>query len=242
MVYYSVFDIEGNLTFFNYVRLFEPVYLKMILSSFWYAFLITFFSFIISFPTAYFLTKTKNSQLWILLIILPTWLNLLLKAYAFIGIFSEKGSLNQFLAFIGVGNKQIMFTKFSFIFVGVYIFIPFMILPIYNSIKKIDKSLIYAAADLGATSWRIFHKVMFPLAIAGVRVGVIAVFIPTLSLFMLVRLIAGNRIMTMGTAIEQHFLITEDWGMGATLAVFLMFVMIAIVFFLNNHRKVRGRE
>ena len=95
--YYSFFDIEGNFTFGNYVNFFTPIYLKMTISSFWYAFLITVISLLIGYPTSYLLTKTKHKQLWLLLIILPSWINLLLKAYAFLGIFGAYGSANQFL-------------------------------------------------------------------------------------------------------------------------------------------------
>ncbi|MCR2821630.1 ABC transporter permease [Lederbergia panacisoli] len=236
VVYYSFFDIEGNFTVTNYQKFFTPVYLRMTLSSFWYAFLITAFSLLISYPTAYFLTKTKHRQLWLLLIILPSWINLLLKAYAFLGIFGAYGPANMFLEAVGIGSKQILFTDFSFIFVAVYIFIPFMILPIYNALEKMNPSLVYAASDLGASTWTTFRRVIFPLTLDGVKSGCQAVFIPALSLFMITRLISGNRVITLGTAIEQHFLVTQDWGMGATIAVFLIIAM-AIIMILTGNRK-----
>lgn len=163
VVYYSFFDIEGAFTFENYQKFFTPVYLKMTLSSFWYAFLITFFSLLIAYPTAYLLTKTKHKQLWLLLIILPSWINLLLKAYAFLGIFGTHGAANQMLDFLGIGEQQLLFTDFSFLFVSVYIFIPFMILPIFNALEKLNPSLVDASQDLGASSWTTFKKVIFPL-------------------------------------------------------------------------------
>ncbi|GIN59305.1 ABC transporter permease [Lederbergia ruris] len=236
VVYYSFFDIEGNLTLSNYQKFFTPVYLKMTLSSFWYAFLITLFCLLISYPTAYLLTKAKHRQLWLLLIILPSWINLLLKAYAFLGLFGAYGPANHLLDVIGVGSRQILFTDFSFIFVSVYIFIPFMILPIYNALEKLNPSYIYAASDLGASGWMTFRRVIFPLTLAGVKSGCQAVFIPSLSLFMITRLIAGNRVITLGTAIEQHFLVTQDWGMGSTIAVFLIIAM-AVIMILTGQRK-----
>jgi len=229
IVYYSFFNVEGAFTFENYQKFFTPVYMKMTLSSFWYAFLITLFSLLVSYPTAYLLTKTKHKALWLLLIILPSWINLLLKAYAFIGIFGTYGIVNALFEVVGIGNRQILFTDFSFVFVSVYIFIPFMILPIYNALEKMNPSLIYAARDLGASPWVTFRKVIFPLTIDGVKAGCMAVFIPALSLFMLTRLIAGNRVITLGTAIEQHFLVTEDWGMGSTIAVFLIIIMVVVM-------------
>ncbi|MGM9926119.1 MAG: ABC transporter permease [Bacillus sp. (in: firmicutes)] len=237
VLYFSFVDIEGGFTLANYQKFFTPVYLKMTLSSFWYAFLITGFALLIAYPTAYLLTKTKHKQLWLLLIILPSWINLLLKAYAFMGIFGTYGPINAFLEVIGIGNTQILFTDFSFVFVSVYIFIPFMILPIFNALEKLNPSLVYASLDLGASSWTTFKRVVFPLTLDGVKAGCQAVFIPALSLFMITRLIAGNRVITLGTAIEQHFLVTQDWGMGATIAVFLIIIMFVIMILTGNRKR-----
>jgi spermidine/putrescine transport system permease protein len=229
VIYYSFLDLNDNFTVDNYVKFFSPVYLKMTLSSFWYAFLITAFTLLISYPTAYLLTKAKHKQLWLLLIIVPSWINLLLKAYAFIGIFGAFGPINTLFDLIGIPQQQIMFTDFSFVFVSVYIFIPFMILPIYNALDDLNPSMLDASRDLGANGWKTFQRVILPLTMSGVKTGCQAVFIPALSLFMLTRLIAGNRVITLGTAIEQHFLVTEDWGMGATIAVFLILAMVIIM-------------
>ncbi|WAA14015.1 ABC transporter permease [Fervidibacillus halotolerans] len=237
VVYYSFLDLDGNFTLSNYQTFFTPVYLKMTLNSFWYAFLITAFSLLIAYPTAYLLTKTKYKQLWLLLIILPSWINLLLKAYAFLGIFGTYGFANAMLEVFGIGKKQILFTDFSFIFVSVYIFIPFMILPIFNAIDKLNPSLIDASRDLGSSAWMTFRRVVFPLTIDGVKSGCQVVFIPALSLFMLTRLIAGNRVITLGTAVEQHFLVTQNWGMGATIAVFLIIIMVLIMFLTGNRKR-----
>lgn len=240
ILYYSFIDIDGNFTLANYKKYFTPVYLKMTLNSFWYAFLITAISLLIAYPTAYLLTKTKYKQLWLLLIILPSWINLLLKAYAFLGIFGTYGFANALLEVLGIGPKQLLFTDFSFIFVSVYIFIPFMILPIFNALDKLNPSLVDASRDLGASQWESFRKVIFPLTIDGVKSGIQVVFIPALSLFMLTRLIAGNRVITLGTAVEQHFLVTQDWGMGSTIAVFLVVVMVLFMIITGNSSRKRG--
>ncbi|MDQ0418436.1 spermidine/putrescine transport system permease protein [Croceifilum oryzae] len=236
IVYYSFFNVDGHFTLGNYQKFFTPVYLKMTLSSFWYALLITGISLLIAYPTAYWLTKTKHKQLWLLLIILPSWINLLLKAYAFLGIFGTYGPTNKLLESLGIGTQQILFTDFSFLFVSVYIFIPFMILPIYNALEEMNHSLLDAANDLGASQWTTFRRIIFPLTLDGVKSGCQAVFIPALSLFMITRLVAGNRVITLGTAIEQHFLVTQDWGMGATIAVFLIIAM-AFIMMLTRKRK-----
>ena len=242
ILYYSFFDLSGNLTFDNYVNFFTSTYFTLTISSFWYAFLITFFSLLVAYPTAYFLTKTKHKQLWLLLIIIPSWINLLLKTYAFIGLLGLYGPINAFLEMTGLGQQQLLFTNFSFVFVSVYIFIPFMILPIFNALDKLNPALIDAAHDLGASQWTTFTKVIFPLTINGVKSGIQVVFIPALSLFMITRLIAGNKVITLGTAIEQQFLVTQNWGMGSTIAVFLILFMFLIMMLTSQERKASSNE
>lgn len=237
VVYYSMFDINGTWGLMNYRRFFTPVYLMMALKSVWYAGLITAISLVVAYPTAYAISRARHKQLLLLLTVLPSWVNLLLKAYAFIGLFGTHGPINALLAAVGIGSQQILFTDFSFLFVAVYIFIPFMILPIFNSIDEISPSLIAAAHDLGASQWVTLKRVIFPLSMNGVKAGSRAVFIPALSLFMITRLIAGNRVITLGTAIEQHFLVTQDWGMGSTIAVFLVIAMGLTMAFTDSHGK-----
>ena len=241
IIWKSFFNIEGQFTLENYQTYFTSqnwTYLKMSLNSVLYAGIITVVTLLISYPTAFFLTQLKHKQLWLMLIVLPTWINLLLKAYAFIGIFGQNGSINQFLTFIGVGPQQILFTDFSFIFVASYIELPFMILPIFNVLDDLDPNLINASYDLGANRWETFRRVVFPLSLNGVRSGVQSVFIPSLSLFMLTRLIGGNRVITLGTAIEQHFLTTQNWGMGSTIGVVLI---VAMLFTMWPTKERRGR-
>ena len=271
LLYQSFFDISGNFTLDNYGTFFSSwTYLRMSFNSVLYAAIITLVTLLISYPTAYLLTRLKHKQLWLMLVILPTWVNLLLKAYAFMGIFGQQGGINAFLGFFGIAPMQILFTDFSFIFVASYIEIPFMIMPIFNSLVELDRSLINAARDLGATpwqtltkviipifnvlddldenivnaskdlganDWQTFTKVIFPLSLNGVRSGVQSVFIPSLSLFMLTRLIGGNRVITLGTAIEQHFLTTQNWGMGATIGVVLIVAMIATMWLTKERRQ-----
>ncbi|GAA5348066.1 ABC transporter permease [Streptococcus uberis] len=238
LFYKSFFDIEGHLTLANYQTFFSSwTYLRMSFNSILYAGIITLVTLLIAYPAAYCLTKLKHKQLWLMLIILPTWVNLLLKAYAFMGIFGQQGGINAFLSFIGIGPQQILFTDFSFIFVASYIELPFMMLPIFNALDDIDQNVINASRDLGASEVQTFSKVTFPLSLSGVRAGVQSVFIPSLSLFMLTRLIGGNRVITLGTAIEQHFLTTQNWGMGSTIGVILILTMLFIMWLTKERRK-----
>lgn len=238
ILWQSFFDIQGHFTLANYETFFSSwTYLRMSFNSILYAAIITLVTLVISYPTAYFLTRLKHKYLFLMLVVLPTWINLLLKAYTFMGIFGQQGGVNNFLTFIGIGPEQILFTDFSFIFVASYIEIPFMILPIFNALDDIDQNLIHASRDLGANEWQTFLKVTLPLSLNGVRSGVQSVFIPSLSLFMLTRLIGGNRVITLGTAIEQHFLTTQNWGMGSTIGVILIIAMIATMWVTKERRK-----
>ena len=241
IIWQSFVNVQGQGSLENYQTFFTAqnwTYLKMSFNSILYAGIVTFVTLLISYPTAYFLTQLKHRQLWLMLIVLPTWVNLLLKAYAFIGIFGQGGSINQFLSFIGIGPQQILFTDFSFIFVDSYIELPFMILPIFNVLDDLDPNLINASYDLGANKLDTFRRVVFPLSMNGVRSGVQSVFIPSLSLFMLTRLIGGNRVITLGTAIEQHFLTTQNWGMGSTIGVVLILAML-LVMWVTRERSER---
>ena len=241
--YQSFFDINSYFTLANYQDyLTSPTYLKMTLNSVWYAALITVVTLVISYPTAYVLTQLQNRQFWLLIVILPTWINLLLKTYAFIGLFSRTGSINQYLRFVGLGSHQLLFTDASFMFVAAYIEIPFMVLPIYNALIEINPSLLNASKDLGATSWQTFRRIVFPLSMPGVKAGIQAVFIPSLSLFMITRLIGGNRVITLGTAIEEHFLTTQNWGMGSTIGVVLILAMFIVMFVTGDTREKGGRR
>lgn len=238
LIFWTSLTGTGHISFENFANFFtNATFLRMTLNSFWYALLITLFTLLISYPTAYILTKMNNQQFWLMLIILPTWINLLLKAYAFIGIFGQGGLVNSFLHLFGLGPVNILFTNFAFIFVATYIEIPFMILPIYNAIKEIDPALINAASDLGASRWQTFKKVIWPLSLPGVESGVQVIFIPSLSLFMLTRLIGGNRVITLGTAIEEYFTTTMNWSMGSTIGVILIILMVAVMLLTGEKTK-----
>ena len=231
IVYHSFRDIDGNFTLANYKIFFSSTYVLMTLYSFWYA-------------LAFAINKSKHKELLLLLIILPTWINILLKTYAFLGLFGEYGTINSFLEYLGLGSQSLLFNSFSFVFVSSYIFLPFMLLPIYNSVSGMNKNLIEASYDLGADFKTTFMKIILPLSINGVKTGIQVTFIPALSLFMITRLVAGNKIINLGTAIEEHFLVTQNWGVGSTIAVFLIVVMGIIMILTNTKDKTNfgGRK
>lgn len=243
MLFQSFTTASGHFTFSNYAAYFgSGTYLRMTFNSVWYAFLITVITLVISYPTAYLLNQLKQKQFWLLLVILPTWINLLLKTYAFIGLLSKTGTVNNFISLWGIAPQQLLFSDWSFLLVAAYIEIPFMILPIFNSLAEIDSKLSQASHDLGANKWQTLRYVIFPLSMPGVKAGIQAVFIPSLSLFMITRLIGGNRVITLGTAIEEHFLVTQNWQIGSTIGVVLIAAMIATMLLTRDRTRKNLRK
>ncbi|AXY25326.1 spermidine/putrescine ABC transporter permease [Suicoccus acidiformans] len=238
LVYQSFFDIHGNVTLGNYIKYFTSWnYMQMTLNSFLFAFLITLLTLVVAYPFAYFMTRSKRKDLWLLLVILPAWVNLLLKAYAFIGILSKDGWIASTLASLGFFEEGFLFSNTAFIFVAAYVELPFMIQPLYQALDAIPERYIIASQDLGASAWQTFHRIIWPLSMDGVRSGVQTVFIPSLSMFLITRLIGGNRIITLGTAVEQHYLVTQDWGMGSTIGVILVLLMFLIMNLTKDRKK-----
>ncbi|GIC70455.1 ABC transporter permease [Fructobacillus tropaeoli] len=241
LLFESLQDQNHHFTLANYQAFFiSGSYLAMTFNSIWYAFLITVITLVFAYPTAYFLTTLKNKQFWLLLVILPTWINLLLKTYAFIGLLGQGGLVNSTLTVVGFHPMQLLFTDWSFLLVAAYVELPFMILPIFNALNDIDPLLTAASRDLGANSWQTLKKVIWPLSMPGVKAGIQAVFIPSLSLFMITRLIGGNRVITLGTAIEEHFLVTQNWAFGSTIGVILIVAMV-ITMLLTQDKQKGGR-
>lgn len=237
LLYQSFFDIYGSFTFANYISYFTSGnYVKMTLNSFLTAFLITITTLFLAYPFAYFLCSSKNKEIFLLLVTLPTWINLLLKAYAFIGLLSKQGTIAKFL---GLASQWILFTNPAFVLVASYVELPFMILPIFRALDSIPKEYLIASEDLGASKWQTFTKIIFPLSMDGVIAGSQAVFIPSLSLFLITRIIGGNKIITLGTAVEEHYLVTQNWGMGATIGLVLIVLMFVVMSILNTRKDIK---
>lgn len=241
LIYFSLLDIHGHFSFTNYEQIFSMRYLKMMGTSIFYAAVITLVTLIISYPAAYFIRNSPHQNIWILILIVPTWINLLLKTYAFIGILSHDGIINQILGWMHLPKMELLFTAVAFIIVASYIYIPFMILPIFNSMKTIPDNLLDAASDLGANRFTIFYKIILPLTREGVLSGIQVTFIPALSLFMITRLIAGNKVMNIGTSIEEQFLVIQNYGMGSTIAIALI-VFMALVLVITRSGTQGGRK
>lgn len=214
-----------------YEQLADPTYIKIFFRSLSYAAGSTLICLIIGYPTAYYIAQIRNSQWLIFLIILPFWISSLVRSYSIIALLKTRGIINTSLMSMGITDQPIdmMYTQFA-VFMGlIYNLIPFMILPIYMSMEKMNTKLIEAAYDLGA-SWRMmFWKIYGPLTIPGVVSGVILVFLPSMSLFYIPNLLGGARSMLLGNLIQTEFLFSRNWPMGAMLSVVLMLFMIILL-------------
>ncbi|MCU5745650.1 ABC transporter permease [Staphylococcus sp. SQ8-PEA] len=229
LIYFSFTDIHGHFSINNYQQIFSLSYLQMFGESVFFALLITILTLLVSYPAAYFLTYSSYQHILLILLIVPTWLNLLLKTYAFISIFSHDGIINQLMDFFHLPSLNILFTGTAFVIVATYIYIPFMILPIFNSLKDIPVNVIQASKDLGAGTWATVWRVLIPMSKKGIITGIQVTFIPSLSLFMITRLIAGNKVINVGTAIEEQFLVSQNYGLGSSIALTLIIFMIIVL-------------
>ena len=238
ILFYS-FNGSGSIAFenfsfslTNYKRFFEPLYLKMLGITLLISFLATLGCLIIGYPVAYIISKmdeTIASSL-IFVFIMPMWINLLLRTYGWITLLGRNGVLNRFLASFGSGPLGIMYTPTAVVLGMIYEFLPFMVIQIYNALRKVDKNLIDAALDLGADKKTIFRKVIFPLSLPGVYTGIIIVFIPAISTFVVSNLLGGQKVYMIGNLIDQQFTFTGDWGFGSATAIILMLILFLALF------------
>lgn len=237
ILYYSL-KINGisGFTLDNFVRYFNYINIKVLYNSIKIAFICTFFCLLIGYPTAYLISKAsmRKRSIMILLVILPMWMNFLLRTYAWMGILATNGIINKFLGLLGLGPYDLIYTKSAIILGMVYNFLPFMILPIYTVLEKMDKSLLEAAEDLGATKTQAFWKITFPMSISGIITGIIMVFIPAISTFEISALLGGNKINLIGNVIENQFRVVGDWNYGSAISMILMIIILITMTITNK--------
>lgn len=215
-------------SFINYRKFFEPLYLKMLSVTLLIAFLSTLGCLLIGYPVAYIISKMdeKIASSLIFVFIMPMWINLLLRTYGWITLLGRNGVINRFIAILGGKSLGVMYTPTAVILGMIYEFLPFMVIQIYNALKKVDPNLIDAGLDLGADRKTIFRKVIFPLSLPGVYTGIIMVFIPAISTFVVSNLLGGQKVYMIGNLIDQQFTFTGDWGFGSATAIILMIILI----------------
>ena len=241
MVVYAFATEDGGFTFDNLASMGD--YLGVFLRSFELAFFATVICLLIGYPVAYFMAKEgpRFQRIAMALIMLPMWMNFLLRTYAWMAILENNGLINQFLGAIGllkllgVDHLPLIRTQGAVVLGMVYNYLPFMILPIYSVIVKLDGSLLEAARDLGANSAGVFRKVIFPLSLPGILSGVTMVFVPSVSTFAISRLLGGGSQMMLGDLIEQQFLGgAYDPNLGAAISLVMMVIVVVCMAVMNH--------
>ena len=225
-----------SFTLENFKRVLNSQYISVFKRSLILAFESTVLCLILGYPVAYFISKMKSNKrnILIMLFIVPMWMNFLLRTYAWLPILGKNGVINNFLSAIGLNTINILYTDAAVLLGMVYNFLPFMILPIYTVLIKMDNSLIDAAADLGANKRQIFTKVIFPLSMPGVITGITMVFMPAVSTFVISRLLGGGQYMLLGNLIETQFTTMGDWNFGSALAIFMMIIILISMAIMNK--------
>ena len=242
MIMFYAFTTTGNsvvqfkFTLDNFLRFFsDSIFLKVLARSLRVALVTTIVCILLGYPAAYYIAKCSEGlkMKWVLIITFPTWINMLVRTYAWIGILQDDGVINKILGFFGIGPVTMMYTEFAVILGMVYNFIPFMILQIYTSLTKMDYSLIEAAQDLGADRFRCFTKVTLPLSLPGVISGITLVFLPAVSSFCIPKLLGGGQYVLVGNVIESQFLTSGDWNFGSAISL-IMAIIIMISLYVTK--------
>lgn len=220
----------------NFERLLDENYLKVFGRSLLLAAEATLGCLILGYPVAYLISKMREGKrnILIMLFIIPMWMNFLLRTYAWLPILGKNGLINNFLVALGFSRINILYNDFAVLLGMIYNFLPFMILPIYTVLTKMDKDLINAAADLGADRKKIFTKIILPLSMPGVISGITMVFMPAVSTFVISRILGGGQYMLLGNLIETQFTTMGDWNFGSAIAIFMMIIILISMAFMNK--------
>lgn len=223
----------------NFFKFIDPIFLSVLMRSLVLGILTTVICFLIGYPIAYMIAKCKESTqtLLILLITIPTWINLLMRTYAWMSILSNNGLINHFLQTIGLGPVRMMYTDFAVVIGMVYNFLPFMILPIHTSLTNMDKSLTEASMDLGASPIQTFFKITFRLSLSGVLTGVTMVFLPAISAFVIPKMLGGGQYSLIGNFIEQQFITVGNWHFGSAVSLVLAVIVIVLMALIYKAEK-----
>ena len=239
ILYYGLTDKSGNFTLMNLAQITTQENLKALGLALLLSFVSTLICLILAYPLAMILSeKNVNQTSFIVLIfILPMWMNFLLRTLAWQNLLGKNGVINMILHFFHLPDLTLINTPGAIILGMVYNFLPFMVLPIYNVLSKIDKDVIFAARDLGANSLQTFSKIILPLSVPGIISGITMVFVPSLTTFVISDLLGGSKILLIGNVIEQEFKQGSNWNTGSGLSLVLMIFIIASMAMIAKYDK-----
>lgn len=232
VAYYAFTDATGSFSLGNLRSL--SAYTDTIFLSIWFGLVATILCLLVAYPLAYFFTKCKagTQTMLIMLIMVPMWMNFILRTYSIMILFEDTGIINHFLAGIGLPRLHLINTSGAVIFGMVYNYVPFMILPLYTAMTKLDPKHIEAAHDLGASGFQTLTKVMIPLTKSGIVSGITMVFVPSVSTFYISQKLGGGKYILIGDVIEMQFQTAYNYNLGATISLLLMvfiFICLAVM-------------
>lgn len=225
-------DAQGfRFTLDNFYKFCDPIFIYVLFKSLALALFSTFVCLILGYPVAMILASKEYSKRKTIsiLFIIPMWMNFLLRTYAWLTLLEKNGIINSILSFFSLPKINILYTNTAVVLGMVYNFLPFMILPIYTVLMKIDRNLIEAAQDLGGNSFTVFRRITLPLSIPGVMSGITMVFMPAVTTFVISKLLGGGQYALIGNLIERQFLQVYDWNFGSAISIIMMvFILISI--------------
>ena len=224
--------ISFSFTIDHYVKFFtDPDFLLILWRSLLIAVKTTIICLLLGYPLAYFIANSSEraQNILVLCITIPTWINALVRTYAWIGLLSEGGLLQQILGLLGLGDTELLYTEGAVLLGMVYNFLPFMILQIHTSLCKMDHSLLQASADLGANPAQTFRRVTLPLSLPGVINGITLVFLPAVSSFFIPKLLGGGQYFLVGNLIENQFITVGEWNFGSAISMIMAIIMMLMM-------------
>ncbi len=236
VVYYAFTDDTGAFSLGNFAQMADPNYLQVFVRSVSFAIIATFICFLIAYPLAYFISQMKvNTQaMLIMLAMLPMWMNLLIRTYSWMTILEDTGVINSMLGWFGLEPIKMINTSGAVILGMVYNYLPYMIMPIYSAMTKIDRSHIEAARDLGCNNIHVITKVVFPLSISGIISGITMVFVPSISTFYISQKLGGGNFDLVGDTIERQFQLANNKNLGAAMSLVLMVLILICMAVMNK--------
>ena len=239
ILYYAMVDKNGSFTLANLASVGDPLHLKPLLLSLLLAFICTLICLLLAFPLGLLLRRSGEGKkgFVIFLLILPMWMNFLLRTIAWKILLQKTGVINTILGALGMGSLDIINTPYAVVLGMVYDFLPFMILPIYNVMIKIDNSLVEAAYDLGASPFRVLKDVLLPLSMPGIISGITMTFVPSMTSFAISEILGGGNISLIGNIIEGEFLRGGSRNVGSGLSMVMMIFILISMALLNKFDK-----
>lgn len=236
--------VKFTLTPHNFLELFNQAYITIFLESIYLAGASTLICLLIGYPFAFIIARTQNKyrSLLLLLVIIPFWTSSLIRTYAIMAILKTKGIINSILLALGIIHHpvQILYSYTAVLVGCVYDLLPFMILPLYANIEKLDEEYIEAAQDLGANKITTLFKVIIPLTMTGILAGSVLVFLPAMTMFYIPVLLGGAKNLLVGNLIEHQFLAANNWPVGAAISVFITLLMGICIFIYWRKAKTKG--